>query len=79
MFNESDIWSAGRKIKSERKAKGLTQQKLAEKSGVTEASIRNYEQGKYIPTLFNILLIAEVLDLSIDYLVGRIAKEEGAI
>ena len=39
----------GKRIEAARKAKGMTQEKLGEKLGVTFQAVSSWEQGKYIP------------------------------
>lgn len=43
----------------------LTRKELAEKADVAEATIRNYENGKYIPRLSQVAKIATALNVSI--------------
>ena len=62
--------SVGGKIKAARKAKGLTQGQLAQKSGVATITIRQYETGKRQPRLEQLQKIADALDVSISYLLG---------
>lgn len=63
----SDIrWQSylmARKIRELRKARGLTQQQLADFVGVNEAAIRNYESQKASPKKQHIERMAEALDV----------------
>ena len=61
----------GRRLREMRKKRGLEQASLAELSGVQSSSISNFEHGKRKPSLDTIVRLAEVLMVSIDYLVGR--------
>ena len=63
------------KIRELRKAKGLTQQQLAEKVGVLNVSISNYERGAQMPDLLTTTKIAEALDVSVDTLLGTESTE----
>ena len=54
-----------------RNKRGLEQAALAERSGVQPSSISNFEHGKRKPSLDTIVRLADVLMVSIDYLVGR--------
>ena len=56
-------------IRKRRKAKGLTQKELADKSGVTESQISQIETGKRKPGFETLLRISEALDCSTDDLV----------
>lgn len=59
-------------LRRARKAKGLTQDQLAEKSRVGQATISELEQGDKSPTLAVAMRLAEALDASITdlFLVG---------
>ncbi|RAU92483.1 helix-turn-helix domain-containing protein [Paenibacillus sp. YN15] len=54
-----------------RKKRKLTQDDLAEKISLTKAAISNYENGHSAPSHDTLTLIADVLDISTDYLLGR--------
>jgi len=60
------------RIKKFRKQKGWTQQKLAEKSGLSFNAITKIEQGlaKH-PTLKTLIKLSDVFEVSLDELVGR--------
>ena len=55
----------------ERKARGLSQQELAEKVGVSRQAVSKWETGEAAPDLPKLLALAEVLDISLDRLCGR--------
>lgn len=61
----------GQRLKEVRKACGFNQTELGELSGVSMNTISAYERDVIDPTLFNITCIADVLEVSLDYLVGR--------
>lgn len=61
-------------IKKARKAKGLTAEQLAKQLGFVKGTISNYEQGYRQPDPITLKRMAELLDCSVDYLVGN---EEG--
>lgn len=44
---------------------------LAALSGVTAATISRYLNGLRTPTVDNVVLLADALDVSVDYLLGR--------
>ncbi len=54
-----------------RKENKTSQQKLAAAVGVTQQCISEWEKGNIEPTMTNLIKIADVFDVSIDYLVGR--------
>lgn len=58
------------KLRELRKARGLTQQQLADKVGVLNVSISNYERGAQMPDILTLTKIANVLGVSTDTLLG---------
>lgn len=61
------------RIKDLREAKGLTQEQVAQKLGVTQGTIAHWESGARTPTLTNMVKIADVLGVSLDEAMGRTA------
>ncbi|HEM9532901.1 TPA: helix-turn-helix transcriptional regulator [Streptococcus agalactiae] len=59
------------KLREERKKRGFTQQEVADKIGINRGSYSNWENGKREPTLDNIIKLANILDVTVDYLLGR--------
>ena len=55
----------GECIKEQRRNYGLTQKQLAEKMGVAEITIRQYELGKRIPSLDALQKIADAIEMSV--------------
>ena len=62
----------GKKIKEERMKIGLTQEELGEKIDSTGAYIGQIERGERNASMTKIMLIAEKLNVSIDYLTGNV-------
>lgn len=56
-------------LKQLRKARGLTQQKLAEQFGLSQQSIYKYENGLAEPDITTLKLMATFFHTSIDFLV----------
>ena len=56
-------------IRAARRARGLTQEALAERINRTSASLSNLERAHALPSLDTLILIAEVLDVPISTLV----------
>ena len=61
----------GERIKQARKAKGLTQEELAEKLGCTKQSIAQYEKGRRSPKIDGLIKIAESLNIPTSDLLGE--------
>lgn len=59
------------RLKELRKQAHLTQVELASKLGIVQSSYADWERGKKKPTQDNLVKIAQVLNVSIDYLVGN--------
>ena len=56
------------RVKQLRKAKGWSQQELAKKIGGDARKISHYETGKVTPSIDAVIKLAEVFEISIDYL-----------
>ena len=59
------------RLKELRKQARLTQVELAGKLGIVQSSYADWERGKKKPTQDNLVKIAQVLNVSVDYLVGN--------
>lgn len=60
--------SIGRNIKNKRAKKGLSQEVLAEKLHVSQATLSNIEADKSVPDVILLQQIAEILDTNINEL-----------
>lgn len=67
----------GQRIRSARQGKGMDISALAERVGVTPESLGHIERGIRKPSLSTLILIADELDVSLDYLTGRTQKGYG--
>lgn len=59
-----------------RKLKGLTQEEMAEKMQVSRQSVSKWENGEAVPELAKIIKLADILEVSLDVLCGRIEEEK---
>jgi len=57
-------------LKKYRNKAGLTQQQLADKTGIDRATIVRYENGSRTPPLENLKILAKYFNISIDKLTG---------
>ena len=62
-----------------RQERGLTQQRLADKLGLTAQAISKYEKGISLPEVDTLKSIATVLDCSTDYLLGHELTKESRV
>lgn len=72
----SDSDSAGEvfrvRLQAARQRRGLSQQELAVKAGLPASSISHFEGGGRKPSFDNLRRLANALDVSTDYLLGRV-------
>ena len=59
------------RIKELRKRAGLLQQELAKKLNISDSTLSGWENGKFEPDQKNLFALAEIFEVSIDYLLGR--------
>lgn len=59
------------RFKSRRLELGLNQRELSEKLNIQRTTITNYENGNITPTAEKLPEIANILNTSVDYLLGR--------
>lgn len=59
------------RLREERKKAGYTQEDMGQKLNMTQSAYAQYETGKTQPSLETAIKIAEILKISLDYLVGR--------
>ncbi|MBQ3436236.1 MAG: helix-turn-helix transcriptional regulator [Bacilli bacterium] len=60
----------GKRIKSLRLDRGLTQKELGDMMGVTKVTIHCYENDKRMPTIDTLIALAEIFNVDINYLLG---------
>ena len=64
------------RLKSTREMRGMSQGDVANRSGLVQAAISQFESGKRTPSLVNLRRLADALDVSADFLIGRIDQIE---
>lgn len=65
------------KLMTLRKQRGMSQEQLAERLGVTRQSVSKWESGLALPELAKIITLSEMFDVSVDYLVKDYIEENG--
>lgn len=71
--------SLGEKIKKLRNEKGLSQEKFGKKTGIHPNHVGKYEANKTVPSADKLRKIAEVLEVSADYLLFDNSPKTGII
>lgn len=70
-MNEKDcMMNFANAISCRREEFDMTQKEFAAYIGVSVNTLQNYESGRYLPTLYTAILIANRLGTSLDRLVG---------
>lgn len=59
-------------IKKIRESRGMLQYELANRMGVKQASVSAWESGKAMPSAENLLKLADILECTVDALLGRV-------
>ena len=62
------------RLKTLRKQVKLTQAQIAEKLNISQQAYASWERGVKKPTQENLVKIAQVLNVSVDYLVGNLEE-----
>lgn len=61
----------GNNIKKLRKESGMTQEQISVKLCMSRQTLSNYETGKRIPAIYELVGLANVFKVSLDTIVGR--------
>ena len=64
------------RVKRTREMRGLSQADLAKKTGLQPAAVSHFETGQRSPSFDNLRRLADALEVSVDYLLGRIDEEK---
>jgi transcriptional regulator with XRE-family HTH domain len=65
-----------KRLRAAREIRGLGQAQLAEKAGLPSSSISHFEAGARKPSFDNLRRLATALDVTTDYLLGRVDSLE---
>lgn len=58
-------------LKELREKKGFTQKQLSEALYLSKTAVSQYENGTHTPSIETLIKLADIFDVSIDYLLGR--------
>lgn len=75
-MKKKDAINIGKRVKEIREKRGINQEDLAIRVGISRAYIHKIEAGHSIPTIVVMVKIAKVLNESIDYLAQDIKSYE---
>ena len=73
-YKEADDMEFNEKLQELRKARGLTQEELAEALFVSRTAISKWESGRGYPSIDSLKQIANYFSISIDFLLLLISK-----
>ena len=62
------------RIRMKKQERGLTQRELADACEITEVTISRYMHAQRVPDTLALIAIADALDCTVDYLLGRDAR-----
>lgn len=51
--------------------KGISAKKLSDDTGISTGNISDWKSGRCLPSINSLITIADYLNVSIDYLIGR--------
>lgn len=72
-----DLTAMGRRVRSKRLELGLTQQKMAEKLGVSLSFYGHIERGTRVPSIETLVTIANCLNVGADFLLADSLNARG--
>mgnify|MGYP003298103064 CR=1 FL=1 len=69
MNNNNNV--LGERLYTARRQRSLSRQKLADSAQVTASCIKKWEEGQNSPNVYSLIRMADILNVSIDWLCGR--------
>jgi transcriptional regulator with XRE-family HTH domain len=69
----------GSRISSLRDERGWTQEELASSIGISRAALSHYEKNRREPDTETLSKLADLFEVSLDYLVGRTERRNGPL
>ena len=63
-------------LRIQRKKLGLSQEELAEKCQISRQAIAKWESGESVPTIEKLIFLADLYDMTLDELVGRVIMDD---
>ena len=75
MRNKKIISDLDLRLRISRELKRMQQKEVSEKTGISKSSLSNYETGDSVPSMHNLIDLADLYGVTLDYLCGRDADE----
>lgn len=75
IFDFKELGMLGEKIRQLRLAKGVRQEELGHRLGVSKQSVSNWENGNIMPSIEMLVRLADYFSVSTDFLLGRSEEE----
>jgi transcriptional regulator with XRE-family HTH domain len=72
MKKSDEVFPNGGSLRRAREYRGLTQGELAERANLQPSAISHFEAGTRKPSFDNLRPLADTLDVTTDYLLGRV-------
>ena len=66
------------RLRATRERRNLKQSELAERAGLQAAAVSHFETGRRAPSFDNLRRLADALDVTTDYLIGRTNEPESS-
>lgn len=80
MFDIIKMETIGNNIRKSREKLGMSQKNLAELLNVTSPSLSNWERGKRLPDIENLIQLCKILKVSSDWILGiDVSKENNSV
>lgn len=67
----NELYEFSKIIRELRESAHMTQGQVADKLGIRYQSYQSYELGLTLPSLDNFIKLADLFEVSLDYLIGR--------
>jgi transcriptional regulator with XRE-family HTH domain len=64
-------WAVAQRVREARERQGLTQEALAEKTGIARPNVVRLERGRHLPTISTLQKVARALSLGINSLMAQ--------
>lgn len=74
IINNNEGLTFGLRLKTLRESKGYTQEQLGNKIGVRKQTISNWENENVLPSIEQVIKIADIFNCTLDYMFSRVEE-----